>query len=45
MDPQMDVTLEGEPLSAGEIKALLAPFNGLALVPEVGRYRPPLAFG
>lgn len=45
MDPQMDVTLEDELLSAGEIKALLALFNRLALVPEVGRYRRPLAFG
>jgi non-specific serine/threonine protein kinase len=32
LDFQMDVTLEGEPLSAGEIEALLAQSNGLALI-------------
>ncbi len=32
LDFQMDVTLEGEPLNAGEIEALLAQSNGLALI-------------
>ncbi len=32
LDFQMAVTLEGEPLSAGEIEALLAQSNGLALI-------------
>ena len=32
LDFQMEVTLEGEPLSAGEIEALLAQSNGLALI-------------
>ncbi len=32
LDFQMDVTLEGEPLSAVEIEALLAQSNGLALI-------------
>ena len=32
LDFQLDVMLEGEPLSAGEIEALLAQSNGLALI-------------
>ncbi len=32
LDFQMEVTLDGEPLTAGEVKALLAGSNGLALI-------------